>query len=196
MASATSSDKLITVLNDPENFNAKHPLQSSWTLWYTGTGTTQDSWSQQLTVLTTVSTVEDFWGAYNNLVPVQQLETGSSYYFFREGVKPEWEDPHNTSGGAWVIQIMQPQRSQDDLFLNTLLATIGSCFQRHDEICGIIFAARRVHNRISVWTKTASDKEAQESLGTQLRELLGCSEISFKNHQNSTQSGKSYSYKV
>ncbi|RKP01387.1 hypothetical protein CXG81DRAFT_1102, partial [Caulochytrium protostelioides] len=150
----------------------KHPLQCSWTLWYTGPGTNQASWTQALTALLTVSTVEDFWGAYNNILPVRDLEMGSSYYFFKEGVKPEWEDTYNSNGGAWTIQFPARLPHQDDLFLNTLLAMIGASFQRHDEICGIIFAARRMQNRLSLWTKTASDQEAQESLGQQLRELL------------------------
>lgn len=30
-----SSTENITVFHDAENFNVKHPLQNSWTLWFT-----------------------------------------------------------------------------------------------------------------------------------------------------------------
>ena len=32
---ATSNNENITVFHDPENFNVKHPLQNSCTLWFT-----------------------------------------------------------------------------------------------------------------------------------------------------------------
>jgi translation initiation factor 4E len=32
---ATSNTENITVFHDPENFNVKHPLQNTWTLWFT-----------------------------------------------------------------------------------------------------------------------------------------------------------------
>lgn len=32
---ATSNPENITVFHDAENFNVKHPLQNSWTLWFT-----------------------------------------------------------------------------------------------------------------------------------------------------------------
>jgi hypothetical protein len=32
---ATSDTENITVFHDVENFNVKHPLQNSWTLWFT-----------------------------------------------------------------------------------------------------------------------------------------------------------------
>jgi len=34
-APAVSSTENITVFHDAENFNVKHPLQNSWTLWFT-----------------------------------------------------------------------------------------------------------------------------------------------------------------
>ena len=32
---APSSDELVTVFHNPENFNVKHPLMHEWTLWFT-----------------------------------------------------------------------------------------------------------------------------------------------------------------
>ena len=34
-ASANTDDGARTVFHDPENFNVKHPLMNTWTLWFT-----------------------------------------------------------------------------------------------------------------------------------------------------------------
>jgi translation initiation factor 4E len=31
----TNNDEIRTVFHDPENFNVKHPLMNTWTLWFT-----------------------------------------------------------------------------------------------------------------------------------------------------------------
>lgn len=30
-----TSNDIVTVFHDPENFNVKHPLANTWTLWFT-----------------------------------------------------------------------------------------------------------------------------------------------------------------
>lgn len=32
---STNSGEVVTVFHDPENFNVKHPLAHTWTLWFT-----------------------------------------------------------------------------------------------------------------------------------------------------------------
>lgn len=32
---SASSDDVVTVFHDPNNFNVKHPLANTWTLWFT-----------------------------------------------------------------------------------------------------------------------------------------------------------------
>jgi hypothetical protein len=34
-APAANSGDVVTVFHDPENFNVKHPLAHTWTLWFT-----------------------------------------------------------------------------------------------------------------------------------------------------------------
>jgi hypothetical protein len=34
-APTTNSGDVVTVFHDPENFNVKHPLAHTWTLWFT-----------------------------------------------------------------------------------------------------------------------------------------------------------------
>lgn len=53
-----------TVFHDAKNYNVKHPLQNTWTLWFDNPGKKANaaSWSQNLKEIVDVDTVEDFWG--------------------------------------------------------------------------------------------------------------------------------------
>jgi translation initiation factor 4E len=53
-----------TVFHDAKNYNVKHPLQNTWTLWFDNPGKKANaaSWSQNLKEIVNVDTVEDFWG--------------------------------------------------------------------------------------------------------------------------------------
>jgi translation initiation factor 4E len=64
LAVPAEESKYVTVFNDPVNFNAKHPLHSSWTLWFDNPGkkSNANNWEQSLKELITFDTVEDFWG--------------------------------------------------------------------------------------------------------------------------------------
>jgi translation initiation factor 4E len=59
-----NSDAIKTVFHDQKNYNVKHPLQNTWTLWFDNPGkkANTQSWSQNLKEVVNVDTVEDFWG--------------------------------------------------------------------------------------------------------------------------------------
>lgn len=59
-----SDDSVKTVFHDPKNYNVKHPLQNTWTLWFDNPGKKANaaSWSANLKEIVNVDTVEDFWG--------------------------------------------------------------------------------------------------------------------------------------
>jgi translation initiation factor 4E len=55
----------LTVFHDPKNFNVKHPLMNTWTLWFTKTPTAtgpKESWADLLKEVITFDSVEEFWG--------------------------------------------------------------------------------------------------------------------------------------
>ena len=70
----------VTILEDPQSFNIKHPLQYTWNLWLKdgsiaangnarpGRGqtvqVTAGNWKDQLQDIDAISTVEDFWGYF------------------------------------------------------------------------------------------------------------------------------------
>ena len=55
--------------------------------------------------ISTVKSVEEFWTTYNYLVRPNSLTNGTDYHFFREGIKPTWEDPSNAKGGKWIVRL-------------------------------------------------------------------------------------------
>jgi len=94
-----------TAFDDSVHFNVKHPLQNKWTLWFDNPGkkSNQSNWSANLKSVITLDNVEDFWGVYNNIQKASQLNLGSNFHLFKEGIRPEWEDPVNQKGGKWYF---------------------------------------------------------------------------------------------
>lgn len=43
------------------------------------------------------------------------------FMFFREGIRPEWEDPRNKDGGHLLYQIQYPHAKQVDTLWNYLI---------------------------------------------------------------------------
>ncbi|CAG8572096.1 24784_t:CDS:2 [Dentiscutata erythropus] len=191
----TNDDEIRTVFSDPVNFNVKHPLFTSWTLWFDNPGKKANtaSWSQNLKELITFDSVEEFWGVYNNVVKASELSAGSNYHLFKKGIKPMWEDPANEQGGKWVIQFPRNKTGDDinDLWLFTMLACIGESFDHADEVCGAVVSVRKIFYRISLWTRT-SNKEICEPLGRQMKLTLNLNpnqQLEFQPHSDSIKSG-------
>ena len=128
--SIDAESELRTVFQDPVNFNVKHPLYNSWTLWFDnpmhkGTSSAKErreSWGANLYKVVSLNSVEEFWGLYNNIVPPSNLPQSANYYLFKNGIQPAWEDPANGNGGKWSVQLpREKHRNQiDKLWLYTV----------------------------------------------------------------------------
>ena len=61
----STADEIKTVFHDVNNFNVKHPLMNTWSLWFTkppsGRG---DNWNDLLKEVVSFDSVEEFWGVY------------------------------------------------------------------------------------------------------------------------------------
>jgi translation initiation factor 4E len=171
-----------TVFQDPTNFNVKHPLYNSWTLWFDNPSQkgavpprgSKDSWGDDMNKVVDVDSVEEFWGLYQNIVPPSELPQKANYYLFKQGIKPAWEDPANSNGGKWSIQLPRDKTRPyiDRLWLFTMLAAIGETLEApfphgmptatvpEDElVTGVIMSARSNFFRISIWTRRAEDND-------------------------------------
>lgn len=182
-AATASSDEYRTVFQDPSNFNVKHPLYNSWTLWFDNPSQkgmasargTKDSWGDDMNKVVDFDSVEEFWGLYNNVVPPSELPQKANYYLFKQGIKPAWEDSANTNGGKWSIQLPRDKTRPaiDKLWLFTMLAAIGETLEapfpdgvpppsnspQEELVTGVIMSARANFYRMSIWTRKAEDTE-------------------------------------
>lgn len=165
-----------TVLSSKEEFTAKHPLNSKWTLWYTKPLTNKsETWSDLLKPVIAFSSVEEFWGIYNSIPVASQLPLKSDYHLFKEGIKPEWEDEANAKGGRWqysfnnkkdVLQVI------NDLWLRGLLAVIGETIEDDEnEVNGIVLNIRKQVIRVGVWTKDC-DESKLVTIGERFKKVL------------------------
>lgn len=189
---AANDDSIRTVFTDPENFNVKHPLYHNWTLWFDNPSAKglskgpggKDSWGEDLNKVVDFDSVEEFWGLYNNIIPPSALPQKANYYLFKEGVKPAWEDPANTNGGKWSIQLPRDKSRAgiDRLWLFTMLAAIGETFEspaigaeseaEPELVTGVIMSARPQFYRIAIWTRKADDPVDESEPGSVGQRLL------------------------
>ena len=51
-----------------------------------------------------IISIKEFYQHFNN-IPVESLKLRDSIHLFHIGVKPVWEDPRNTRGGAWYFKV-------------------------------------------------------------------------------------------
>ncbi|KAB5566987.1 translation initiation factor eIF 4e-like domain-containing protein [Coniochaeta sp. 2T2.1] len=157
-ANIDDSADVKTVFHDKDNFNVKHPLANRWTLWFTKPASGKgDNWNDLLKEVITFESVEEFWGVYNNIAPVSALALKSDYHLFKEGVRPEWEDPQNKHGGKWSYSFKDKRSVDiDELWLHVMLAAIGETLEEEEdgEVMGVVVNVRKAFFRIGVWTRT------------------------------------------
>jgi len=154
-----------------------HPLEHSWTFWFDSpfAKSKQATWGSSLRPIYTFATIEEFWSVYNNVHHPSKLGNGADFYCFKHKIEPKWEDPVCANGGKWTITYNKGK--SDTSWLYTLLAMIGEQFDHGDEICGAVVNVRARQEKISVWTKNASNEAAQMSIGKQWKEFLDYNEI-------------------
>eukprot|EP01026_Neomeris_dumetosa_P032626 TRINITY_DN2593_c0_g1_i10.p2 TRINITY_DN2593_c0_g1~~TRINITY_DN2593_c0_g1_i10.p2 ORF type:complete len:197 (-),score=15.58 TRINITY_DN2593_c0_g1_i10:214-804(-) len=181
-----------------EENGRKHQLEHQWTLWVDiqegYSHKNSQNWGASMQEVYTVSTVEDFWCLYHNLITPGKLKPRADMYFFKEAIKPDWEEPANEQGGSWSALVPKSADSKkmlDKWWENVLLALIGEQFEQSNEICGVCCNIRRGleqpknPDRISLWTKNAQDKNLQTEIGQQFKSLLEIhnEKISYQSHK-------------
>ncbi|KAK7245609.1 hypothetical protein RIF29_40456 [Crotalaria pallida] len=149
-----------------------HPLENSWTFWFDNPSakSKQAAWGSSIRNIYTFSTVEEFWSIYNNIHHPSKLAVGADFHCFKHKIEPKWEDPICANGGKWTVTFSRGK--SDTCWLYTLLAMIGEQFDHGDEICGAVVNVRGRQDKISIWTKNASNEAAQISIGKQWKEFL------------------------
>ncbi|XP_010272662.1 PREDICTED: eukaryotic translation initiation factor 4E-1-like [Nelumbo nucifera] len=165
-------DDSASVKSSTTSLQQPHPLEYSWTFWFDNPSfkSKQVTWGASIRPIHTFTTVEEFWGLYNNILHPSKLVVGADFYCFKYKIEPKWEDPVCANGGKWTIS--SPRGRADTWWLYTLLTMIGEQFEHGEEICGAVINVRGKQEKISLWTKNASNETAQVSIGKQWKEFL------------------------
>jgi translation initiation factor 4E len=99
-----------------------------------------------------IDTAQSFWTVYTHLKRPSALPTVSDYHFFKDGIRPVWEDDENKHGGKWIMRLKKgvADRYWEDL----LIAMIGDQFaEASEEVCGAVVSVRSGEDVFSIWTK-------------------------------------------
>ena len=195
------------------NHSSNHPLHSTWDLlvWK------GNDW-ENINVLAKIKSIQDFWRVYNNL-PNLRDTVKMNFGFFRENIRPIWEDEIHRNGGKWNWHYKcgceEENKTQDDwltLLLGMIGETITLCEDSNknkkaeeiydsSEILGLIVHVRPPGNRMSLWTKSSEDLVKQKKFGIHLKKNLlkqsmthffPDNQLIFKAHQDAIQNNSSF----
>jgi len=128
------------------------PLKYTWVIWYRPPTSKNSDYEKSIQPMCRMSTAQEFWKVYIHLKRPSSLPTVSDYHFFKENIRPVWEDDQNKKGGKWIMRLKKgvADRYWEDL----LLAMIGDQFyEAGEEVCGAVLSVRSGEDVFSIWTK-------------------------------------------
>lgn len=128
------------------------PLKYSWIIYYRPPTNKNSDYEKSMKPMCRISTAQDFWKVYKHLKRPSLLPAVSDYHFFKEGIRPVWEDEENKRGGKWIMRLKKGVA--DRYWENLLLALIGDQFMdAGEEVCGAVVSVRSGEDVFSIWTK-------------------------------------------
>ncbi|XP_022169968.1 eukaryotic translation initiation factor 4E-like [Myzus persicae] len=131
------------------------PLSFNWTFWYKEKCTEDEDWRTNFQKLFEVSTATQFIEAYNLTKLPSGLPLGASYYFFKKGIQPMWEEEPNKGAGAWIIEVENQMNNDLNLIWSDLLFTLisGGFKELSCYLCGITcYAKHKTFQKVTIWT--------------------------------------------
>jgi len=158
----------------------KHPLSSTWTIWYHGNNK-ERTWDQNYRAIVSVSSVEDFWAVVNYLQVASKLELGCDYSLFKAGMRPDWEDSSNCGGGRWHISSSMQARESgqlDSWWTELLLILIGEQAGDHSRLVnGAVVNIKSRADKLAVWLSDSKDFNGVMAIGKLIKKRLGLGDL-------------------
>ncbi|KAF2483672.1 translation initiation factor eIF 4e-like domain-containing protein [Neohortaea acidophila] len=127
-------------------------LKHAWVIHYRPPTSKNSDYEKSMRPLCRIDSAQAFWSVYSHLKRPSALPTVSDYHFFKEGIRPVWEDEENKRGGKWIMRVKKGVA--DRYWEELLLAMIGDQFaEASDEVCGAVVSVRSGEDVFSIWTK-------------------------------------------
>ncbi|KAF7683516.1 Eukaryotic translation initiation factor 4E [Astathelohania contejeani] len=164
-----------------------YPLNESWKIWYDvqSKRSTQTNWLDNLVDVCTISDVPSFLFAIEELEEPDMWPLNSNIHFFREGILPMWEDPRNSKGGKWVLELSKADTYDLTSIWRDTMALCVSEMVENDLITGCVYSPRKNVDRIALWTKDTQDGVLKcGEIWKGLMDLPEGVTIGFKIHEN------------
>jgi translation initiation factor 4E len=128
------------------------PLRHPWIIYYRPPTSKNSDYEKSIRPLCRITTAQEFWKVYSHLRRPSDLPTVSDYHFFKEGIRPVWEDEENRRGGKWTMRVKKGVA--DRYWEGLLLAMVGDQFvEASDEVCGAVVSVRSGEDVFSLWTR-------------------------------------------
>jgi len=166
----------------------EHHLLNSWVFWEHRKGGS-DYGAKMKELGEPFDTVEGFW-RYKNNIPAPgavffTAATGQKKFpdrdvegfsMFKAGIRPEWEDPANMSGGEFFCRQTMSDSMLDNSWEKLLCGLVGETIDIGDEITGARVVDKSKSGkptyRLEMWFKTR-DQAKLEQLKDRLATCLG-----------------------
>jgi translation initiation factor 4E len=171
-----------------------------WTLWEkpvsAHTSSDHDHYSAAMRCLSRITNVEEFWKYWLCMPQPSELLEGKHFVresgpngeltqidtlmLFREGVRPEWEDPQNASGGHYQFMFKTSSivpGQLDEYWNNLAMGLVGGTVEPSDMITGMRLldkstSGRNAGIRIEVWFKDFSKTDKVNQLRTSIENCM------------------------
>ncbi|CAK9049395.1 unnamed protein product [Durusdinium trenchii] len=132
------------------------PLKDTWVLWEQAVAAEGrgNSYHESMKEIVAFKTAQDFWSIWNGVPQPSELldnkritrDNGGgsqtaidAIMLFKQGVRPEWEDPLNASGGHFQVQLKPGIGGAqiDEYWNNIVLGMVGGTIEPYDVITGV-----------------------------------------------------------
>merc|ERR1712012_111934 len=191
-----SKEQVTNMLMETTVPEGEHRLQSPYCLWYSRKSSSkshQSSFDQNLVLVGSFASCEQFWNLYSRLIRPGELTSHSDFHLFKKGIKPLWEDEANRYGGKWIVRLRKGLASR--CWENLIMAMLGEQFMVGEEICGAVVSVRYQEDILSIWNKSANDTGVTNRIRDTFRRVLNLppgTTIEYKAHNDSIKDNSSF----
>lgn len=144
--------------------------------------TNSDNFFEKVKNVMSIRTPADFVTMYSKLHKPKDLRNGCEVYFFKEGIRPLWEDPQNEQGGSFFMHIKKTFANR--IWENILFSVVAQDTEEVRLINGIIIRVLTLEVVFFMWTKKIT-KEQEARMIAWVKETAGLSnkiKLEFKPH--------------